>query len=117
MKRPKAAVLPTPDGSSDNPMRARILGAAFAAFMQRGFEGASTLEIATRAKVSKRELYALFENKQAMLGACIAAHTKQMRLPLERAAPDTVEALAATLTAFGVAVLRAVYHPNALATY
>jgi AcrR family transcriptional regulator len=117
MKRHKSAPAPTPDSSLDNPVRARVLGAAFAAFMQRGFEGASTLEIATRAKVSKRELYALFENKQAMLGACIAERTKQMRLPLELAAPDSLEALAGTLTAFGAAILRVVYHPNALATY
>jgi AcrR family transcriptional regulator len=117
MKRPKAAVLPTPDGISDNPLRARILGAAFAAFMQRGFEGASTLEIATRAKVSKRELYALFDNKQAMLGACIAERTKHMRLPLELSAPDSFTAFAATLTTYGAAILSGVCHPAALATY
>jgi AcrR family transcriptional regulator len=117
MKRRKAAPPRTPDESPDNPVRARILGAAFAAFMQRRFEGASTLEIATRAKVSKRELYALFDNKQAMLGACIAERTKHMRLPLELSAPDSITALAATLTTYGAAILRGVYHPAALATY
>jgi len=115
MKRAKAA--PTQNGNSDSPIRARILSAAFSAFMERGFEGASTLEIATRAKVSKRELYALFENKQAMLAACIAERTKHMRLPLELSAPDTIAALAATLTTYGAAILRGVFHPAALATY
>jgi AcrR family transcriptional regulator len=117
MKRRKDAPPQTPDQTSESPLRARILGAAFAAFMERGFEGASTLEIATRAKVSKRELYALFDNKQAMLAACIAERTKHMRLPLELSAPDSIEALAATLTTYGAAILRGVYHPSALATY
>src|SRR5215469_8391229 len=39
-------------------VRERILEAAFAAFMKSGYAAASTLEIATRARVSKRELYA-----------------------------------------------------------
>ncbi|HMA71882.1 MAG TPA: TetR/AcrR family transcriptional regulator [Xanthobacteraceae bacterium] len=117
MKRRKAAPLQTPDGSSESPLRARILRAAFSAFMERGFEGTSTLKIATRAKVSKRELYALFDNKQAILGACIAERTRQMRLPLELAVTDSAEALVTTLTAYGTAILRGVCHPTALATY
>ena len=48
-------------------VRERILGAAFATFMEKGFAGTTTREIAARAKVSKRELYTLFEDKQAML--------------------------------------------------
>ena len=98
-------------------MRMRVMGAAFSAFMERGFEGASTLEIATRAKVSKRELYALFATKQAMLSACIAERTKLMRLPLELTAPQDVDALAGTLATFGAAVLRVICHPAALAVY
>ena len=47
--------------------RQRILGAALSAFMEGGYAQTSTLEIATRARVSKRELYALFGNKEAML--------------------------------------------------
>jgi AcrR family transcriptional regulator len=46
-------------------VRARILDAAFAAFMKSGYAATSTLEIATRARVSKRELYALVGNKHA----------------------------------------------------
>jgi AcrR family transcriptional regulator len=37
-------------------VRGRILEAAFKAFMKSGYAAASTLEIATRAHVSKREL-------------------------------------------------------------
>src|SRR5215471_3788537 len=39
-------------------VRERILEAALAAFMKSGYAATSTLEIATRARVSKRELYA-----------------------------------------------------------
>jgi hypothetical protein len=39
--------------------RERILDAAFASFMKSGYATTSTLEIATRARVSKRELYAV----------------------------------------------------------
>ena len=56
---------------SDGSTRERALTAAFAVFRKRGFSGASTLEIATRAQVSKRDLYALFGSKHAMLAACI----------------------------------------------
>ena len=43
-------------------VRGRILEAAFAAFTKGGYAATSTLEIATRARVSKRELYALIGN-------------------------------------------------------
>jgi AcrR family transcriptional regulator len=106
-----------PSKSSGKPIRERVLGAAFAAFTERGYEGTSTLEIATRASVSKRELYALFDNKQAMLSACIAERAKRMRLPLELPAVRDRKTLATTLTAFGTAILREVSHPKVLAVY
>ena len=40
-------------------IRSRILGAAFDSFVEHGYAETTTIEIATRAKVSKRELYAL----------------------------------------------------------
>ena len=97
--------------------RQRIRGAAFAVFMERGYEGASTLEIATRARVSKRELYALFGNKQSILTACIAERARRMRLPLELPPASDHKTLAKTLTAFGSAVLRELCHPTVTALY
>jgi AcrR family transcriptional regulator len=38
----------------------RILEAAFTLFREHGFSSTSMLDIATRARVSKRDLYALF---------------------------------------------------------
>ena len=65
-------------GSEDR-MRERVLGAAFSAFQKLGYAGASTIEIATRAKVSKRELYRLFGNKRAMLTACIIKRARHLK--------------------------------------
>jgi AcrR family transcriptional regulator len=106
-----------PTDNASKPKRERVIGAALSAFMERGYEGASTLEIATRAKVSKRELYALFENKQAMLAACIGERAKRMRLPLELPAARDPATLAATLSAFGTAVLREVCSPGVMAVH
>jgi AcrR family transcriptional regulator len=53
--------------TSQEALRGRILGAAFHLLMERGYAGTNTLEIATRAKVSKRELYALFGSKRGIL--------------------------------------------------
>jgi AcrR family transcriptional regulator len=104
-----------PEGST----RERVLKAAFAVFRKRGFSGAGTLEIATRAQVSKRDLYALFGSKQAMLAACIKERAAHMRRPLEPAAPvpQSNAAMAATLVEFGTSILRVVSHPDVLTVH
>lgn len=103
--------------ASTTSLRDRILGAAFSLFMQRGYAGASTLEIATRAKVSKRDLYSLFGNKEAMLGACIAERAARMRMPLDLPPPRGAAALTATLVAFGTTLLGEMSRPEVLGTY
>ena len=71
-----ATPLPT---SAETPMHERILGAAFKAFTEDGYAATSTLDIATRAKVSKRDLYANFGSKQAVLVACIKSRADRMK--------------------------------------
>ena len=115
MKKNRARKRPTP--ASRAPLRERILSAAFCAFKENGYAGASMLEIATRAKVSKRELYALCEDKAALLRDAIAERAQHMRLSLELPAPKSRKALAATLTAFGTALLRGVCDPAVRAVY
>src|SRR6201985_1716800 len=87
-------------------VRERILDAAFAAFMKSGYAVTSTLEIATRARVSKRELYALVGNKQEMLVACISARAARLRVPAELPVPHDREILAHVLTSLGTQLLR-----------
>jgi len=108
---------PNASRSVGKPTHGRILTAALKAFMHKGYSATSTLEIATRAKVSKRDLYANFGNKQAMLLACIQSRATRMRLPHEVQAPRSRATLAATLTALGITVLREVSHPQVIAMY
>ena len=92
-----------------------MLGAAFDVLMEQGYAGASTLEIATRAKVSKRELYAEFGNKAGILEALIATTAARMQVPL--ALPEATDrtALAAILAQYGATALTELTHPAVLA--
>src|SRR5262249_56412665 len=103
----------------DGSTRERVLAAAFTVFRKCGFSRASTFEIATRAQVSKRDLYALFGSKHAMLTACIRERTGRMRQPLELAAaiPSSGDALAATLVELGSSIMRVACHPDVLAVH
>jgi AcrR family transcriptional regulator len=47
-------------------IRERVLKAAFTLFRKNGISSTSMLDIVTRARVSKRDLYALFNNKHAV---------------------------------------------------
>ncbi len=110
-----AKPIPAPDGES--PVRARILEAAFSAFMERGFADTSTLEIATRARASKRELYAEFGSKQDMLLACIRQRAERLKLPVDL--PDITDraTLERALVAFGSQLLREVSDPAVVAVF
>jgi AcrR family transcriptional regulator len=95
----------------------RILGAAFEAFAEEGYAGTSTLDIATRAKVSKRDLYANFGSKHAVLVACIKSRADRMRLSAELPIPGSRQRLASTLTAFATNLMLEVSHPSVIATF
>jgi len=91
------------DDRDETAVRDRILEAAFAAFTKNGYAATSTLEIATRARVSKRELYALVGNKQEMLMACITERAKRFQVPADLPVPHDRESLAHLLASFGAA--------------
>src|SRR5216684_1611959 len=94
-------------GDDETAVRERILEAAFAAFMKSGYVTASTLEIATRARVSKRELYALVGNKQEMLIACISERAKRLDVPADLP----------VLASFGTKLVREVSDPTVIAVF
>ena len=98
-------------------VRARILDAAFAAFTSGGYAAASTLEIATRARVSKRELYALVGNKQEMLIACISARARRLQVPADLPVPHDRETLAHVLASFGTQLVREITDPTVIAVF
>jgi AcrR family transcriptional regulator len=97
--------------------RARIIYAAFGAFLEHGFSKVTMLEIATRAKVSKRDLYAEFESKSALLVYCITHRAQRIKLPEQLPEDMDRTVLAETLTTFGAAVLRELTIPEVLAAY
>jgi AcrR family transcriptional regulator len=98
-------------------MRERILDAAFTAFMRHGYGGASTAQIARLAQVSKRDLYAHFGSKQAMLACCVIERAERMRHQLSLPMPTDSKGLRETLIAYGTAVLLELGRPEVLATY
>jgi len=108
---------PPHDGAAESAVRGRILEAAFAAFVEHGYAATSTLEIATRARVSKRELYALVGNKQAMLVACITARARRLQMPAELPVPRDRETLAQVLVAFGSQLVGEVSDPTVIAVF
>jgi len=112
----KKSTNPVP-ASAETPMHERILGAAYQAFMEEGYAGTSTLDIATRAKVSKRDLYANFASKHAVLVACIKSRAERMRLPPDLPIPGSRQMLASTLTAFATNLIREISHPSVIATF
>ena len=102
--------------TSNSPV-SRILGAAFEAFAEEGYAGASTLDIATRAKVSKRDLYANFGSKHAVLVACIESRADRMRPSPDLPAPHSRQTLASTLTAFATKLVLEISDTTVIATF
>jgi AcrR family transcriptional regulator len=105
------------ESDEESAVRDRILDAAFAAFMERGYATTSTLEIATRARVSKRELYAKVGNKQEMLIACISRRAKRLDVPADLPALRDRETLAQVLASFGTRLVREISEPTVIAVF
>ena len=112
----KQAIIPDPS-TAGNLMHERILRAAFQAFTEDGYADTSTLEIARRAKISKRDLYASFASKHAVLVACIKSRAERMRLPPDLPTPQNRQMLASTLTRFATNLVREVTDPAVIATF
>ncbi len=113
----RSTAKPRREDTDQTPVRERILGVAFKAFTEHGYAGTSTLEIATRARVSKRALYALVGNKQAMLAGCISERAKRLQVPADLPQPRDREALARILETFGTQLLREVSDPTVIAIF
>ena len=104
-------------GGEEAPPRQRIIRAAMGAFLKNGYAATSMLEIATLAKVSKRDLYSEFPGKEAVLLACIADRAARMQLAPGLPAPRDRATLAAILTGLGATVIREVCDPAVTAVY
>jgi len=105
------------EDGDETAVRERILEAAFAAFMKSGYAATNMLEIATRARVSKRELYALVGNKQEMLIACISERAKRLDVPADLPVLRDRETLAQVLASFGTRLVREISDPTVIAVH
>ena len=105
------------EGVNESVVRERILEAAFAAFMKNGYATTSTLEIATRAHVSKRELYALVGNKQEMLIACISDRAQRLNVPADMPVPQDRETLQQILVSFGAKLIHEISDPAVITVF
>jgi AcrR family transcriptional regulator len=105
------------EGGNQSAVRERILDAAFAAFMKSGYAASSMLEIATRARVSKRELYELVGNKQEMLIACISQRASRLDVPADLPVLRDRDTLARVLTSFGMKLVHEISDPTVIAVF
>lgn len=114
-KSPSRRAEPEPDNPS--PLQERIIYAAIAAFLERGYNKVSMRDIARRAQISNRDLYAEFENKSALLVYCITSRAQKMKRPEGLPAIVDSRSLAEALVFFGEALLRQLTHPEVLLVY
>ena len=98
-------------------VRKRILGAALSAFMEGGYARPGALEIAKPKRIQKRELYALFGNKEAMLVACITERAQRLKAPADLPELRDREILTKVLTAFGTGLLTETTDPVVVAVF
>lgn len=85
--------------------------------MGSGYAATTTLEIATRARVSKRELYALVGNKQELLIACISERATRLHVPADLPVLRDHKTLARVLASFGAQLLREISDPAVIAVF
>ena len=92
----------------------RILAAALEVFSKSSFEAATTQEIARRAHVSKRDLYAAFPDKHAILIEVIGTVLANGEATLRRAIADSEKTLPPTQIALeivGLALVSEILSP------
>jgi AcrR family transcriptional regulator len=104
-------------GSNDtkgDERRSRILTAALEVFSKSSFSKATTEEIARRARVSKRDIYATFPDKHAMLATAIETILENSEANLRRAISDSQKIpspVATTLEIIGLVLVSEILSP------
>lgn len=100
-----------------DPRDEELLRAAFAVFTEKGFHGATMLEVASRARASKATVYARFKNKESLFRALVGWGTRQGTDILDAIARDeTLDPLTA-LHRFAAGLLAQMMQPEKLALF
>ena len=115
VRRSAAAVAKPPQ---EAPAREEeILQAAFDVFTEKGFHGATMLDVASRARASKATLYARYPSKEALFEALMAWATRQGTDALDAiAADETLDPLTA-LHRLAAQLLALMLQPKKLALF
>ncbi len=101
----------------NDPRDEELLSAAFDVFTEKGFRGATMLEVAARAQASKVTLDRRFESKESLLCSLLAWGCRRDMLE-----PEEIERLSAgdpveMLNTYALTVLTMMMRPEALALY
>jgi TetR/AcrR family transcriptional regulator, mexJK operon transcriptional repressor len=111
--RPPAAATPQSADSREQ----EILRAAFDVFTEKGFHGATMLDVANRARASKSTLYAHHADKESLFRALIAWGTRQGTHALDAIVSDqTLDPLTA-LHRYAAKLLSLMLQPEKLALF
>ncbi len=113
---PSAVRSKSPQAAAD-PRDEEILRAAFEVFTEKGFHGATMLDVASRARASKTTLYARFDNKEALFHALLMWGTRQGTEALDAIAHDQTLDPRAALDRFAVRLLTQMMRPEQLALF
>src|SRR5882672_1772272 len=97
--------------------RQLLLDAAESVFVELGYSSASMDDIARRAGMSKKTLYRLFETKEALFAAVIAARRATLEATTESGDCPDVEAAEKVLRRFLGGIARFVLAPRQAALY
>ncbi|MBV2362973.1 TetR/AcrR family transcriptional regulator [Streptomonospora nanhaiensis] len=102
-----------------DPKREQIRAAAGELFLERGYAGTSTAEVAKKAGVSKETLYSRYRGKDELLGDVLESYIARSLAAAapagELAAPATEEELRGLLTTFAERLLAQLTRPDYLA--
>lgn len=97
-----------------DPRNEAILSAAFDVFEEKGLHGATMLEIATAAKVSKETLYARFDSKEGLFYALLAWGSQKASVDLDVLTEELHNDPVAALENYGVACLGKMMQPESV---
>lgn len=97
-----------------DPRNETILSAAFDVFEEKGLHGATMLEIATAAKVSKETLYARFDSKEGLFYALLAWGSQKASVDLDVLTEELHNDPVAALENYGVACLGKMMQPESI---
>lgn len=100
-----------------DPRNEAILTAAFDVFEEKGLRGATMLDVATAAKVSKETLYARFDNKEGLFYALLAWGSQKASVDLEVLTEELESDPAGALENYAVACLVKMMQAESIEVY